>query len=400
MAYTLRKCRQSRGIYLKIYFSYRDPETKKPRNKYISSPGYVQDLQAKGIEDPIEYYEKEIQRMNDELRYSRESEKKPEIREQSCIRNLGYFPLKVILNKLDIRKDLELLAGCQDIQPDIFEILSMLVYSLAADPELHEANLDQRIKYIFDSRNNDISGSRILSCLEFLGSQYPKVIEIFTHQIREVYGLDTSLLLTGSIELERDRNKNNEGTGIALAVDRNFIPVSLRFCSSARSRTEETGELIQELEVWEGISSPVIRYLDGVDTGLEEDIFQNTVLTGTDIDLTQWNELKETMQKISDRISTHPRLHLSQNQANGCYLIGYITYLLERLFGLEVLDDQYSPGQIREFIEDFRIVPYPDGTWANLSERSGIIEDLARKYSLPILNQYLKESEIKKVLEL
>jgi hypothetical protein len=57
MIYYLKKSTPSKkGLYLQIYTNYYDPNTKKKNTKFYKALGYVSDLKASGIDDPVSYY--------------------------------------------------------------------------------------------------------------------------------------------------------------------------------------------------------------------------------------------------------------------------------------------------------------------------------------------------------
>ena len=85
MAYFLRKHNKKRGIYLQVLFSYRDPESGKPKNKSVISPGYVSDLIDSGIPDPITFYSEYVKNLNDEYRFRKNEEKRRLISERPAL---------------------------------------------------------------------------------------------------------------------------------------------------------------------------------------------------------------------------------------------------------------------------------------------------------------------------
>ncbi|MDY4640981.1 MAG: hypothetical protein SO412_04395 [Erysipelotrichaceae bacterium] len=52
--------------YLSIVDSFYNPETKDTAYETYRSLGSVETLKAKGMEDPVAYYEKEVERLNEE----------------------------------------------------------------------------------------------------------------------------------------------------------------------------------------------------------------------------------------------------------------------------------------------------------------------------------------------
>ena len=57
MAYFLKKTKNKKGLYLQIYESFYDPERGHTAHKSFKPIGYVHELQAKGIDDPVSFYQ-------------------------------------------------------------------------------------------------------------------------------------------------------------------------------------------------------------------------------------------------------------------------------------------------------------------------------------------------------
>lgn len=68
MSYFLKKTNNKKGTYLQIYESYYDPERKGGAHRSYKPIGYVHQLQAEGIDDPIAFYKDEVQKLNQELK--------------------------------------------------------------------------------------------------------------------------------------------------------------------------------------------------------------------------------------------------------------------------------------------------------------------------------------------
>lgn len=66
MAYFLKQNVKKGRTYLSIVDSFYNPETKDTAHETYRSLGSVETLKAKGMEDPIAYYEKEVERLNEE----------------------------------------------------------------------------------------------------------------------------------------------------------------------------------------------------------------------------------------------------------------------------------------------------------------------------------------------
>ena len=90
MAYFLKKTNNKKGTYLQIYESFYDPERGHTAHKSYKPVGYVHELQAKGIDDPVTFYKEEVARLNQELIAARHAKKARQISENSPEKLLGY----------------------------------------------------------------------------------------------------------------------------------------------------------------------------------------------------------------------------------------------------------------------------------------------------------------------
>ena len=108
-----------------------------PRNrlshKSHGAYGYVHELMAQGIPDPISYYQKEIDQLNDEAK-SKNARSKDKKIEASPIRYLGYAPLKNIYHFLDVGRFLNLCFITHDIQYEMSDMIEALIYASVLNP--------------------------------------------------------------------------------------------------------------------------------------------------------------------------------------------------------------------------------------------------------------------------
>ena len=108
MRYTLKKTNLKKGLYLQIYKGEYDPATKNNRNTSYKALCYLDELVASGIENPIEYFQKEVDELNASARLEKESRKCQKVSDRSPIVNAGYFPLKKILDSYGLKNYMDL----------------------------------------------------------------------------------------------------------------------------------------------------------------------------------------------------------------------------------------------------------------------------------------------------
>ena len=83
MSYFLKKTNNKKGTYLQIYESYYDPTRKCGAHRSYKPLGYVHELQATGIEDPIAVFTKEVQKLNQKCKQKKQAEKEQHISDVS-----------------------------------------------------------------------------------------------------------------------------------------------------------------------------------------------------------------------------------------------------------------------------------------------------------------------------
>ena len=151
MAYFLKKTKNKKGLYLQIYESFYDPERGHTAHKSFKPIGYVHELQAKGIDDPVSFYQEEVIKLNQEFRVAQKAKKAQQISEESPEKLLGYFPMKNINDKLSVKKYIDLMQTATDFRFNVFDMMSSLVYARLVQPCSKSKTFDEVIPKLFDS---------------------------------------------------------------------------------------------------------------------------------------------------------------------------------------------------------------------------------------------------------
>ena len=270
MAYFLKKTTLKGRTYLAIYDSFYDHKKKGAAHKCYKSLGSVETLKKNGMEDPISFYQQEV----DFLNQQRKEEGVRKISDISPTLYLGYFPLKAILEKLKIHKYVNYFHLTYDFQFDLYELLSTLVYARGVCPcsknrTFHDVlpNLYHQPHYSYD---------QLLDGLAFLGENYEKFVEIFTVQTAAVYGLDTSNSYFDCtnfyFEIDREddfrkkgpskENKKEPIIGLGLLLDRNQVPVGMKMYPGNESEKPILRDVIDGLKSRNNIMGKTIHVAD------------------------------------------------------------------------------------------------------------------------------------------
>lgn len=274
MAYFLKKTKNKKGTYLQIYESYYDPERKGGAHRSYKPIGYIHELQAKGMDDPIAVFTEEVQKLNQEHNKKKQAEKARQISDDSPEKLLGYFPLKNLNDSLGVRKYIDLMQTATDFRFNVFDMLSSLIYARVVQPCSKSKTYVEVIPKLFEKHS--FSLDQLYSGLEYIGSEYEKIIEIFNHQINQKYKFDTSHSYFDCtnfyFEIDKEdnfrlkgpskENKKEPIVGLGLLLDANQIPIGMKMYPGNESEKPVIRTIIDDLKQRNHISGRTIQVAD------------------------------------------------------------------------------------------------------------------------------------------
>jgi len=274
MAYFLKKTKNKKGTYLQIYESYYDPERKGGAHRSYKPIGYVHELQAGGIDDPIAFFSDEVSKLNNEYKKRKQEEKARQISDESPEKLLGYFPLKNLNDFLGCKKYIDLMQTATDFRFNIFDMLSALIYSRVVQPCSKSKTFTDVIPKLFEK--HDFSLDQLYYGLEYIGEEYQKIIEIYNHQIERKYKFDTSHSYFDctnfyfEIDKEDDfrlkgpskENRKEPIVGLGLLLDANQIPIGMKMFPGNESERPVIRTIIDDLKQRNNISGRTIQVAD------------------------------------------------------------------------------------------------------------------------------------------
>mgnify|MGYP002519790540 CR=1 FL=1 len=274
MAYFLKKSNYKKGTYLQIYESFYDPERKGGAHRSYKALGYVHELQAKGIDDPVSFYQEEVIKLNQEFQAAKLAKKSKQISDDSPEKLIGYFPMKNINDKLSVKKYVDLMQTATDFRFNVFDMMSALVYARLVHPCSKSKTYDEVIPKLFDSY--DFSLNQLYDGLEYIGCEYEKIIEIYNHQIQQMYKFDTSHTYFDctnfyfEIDKEDDfrkkgpskENKKEPIVALGLLLDANQIPIGMKLFPGNQSEKPVIRNIIADLKKRNSVSGRTIQIAD------------------------------------------------------------------------------------------------------------------------------------------
>ena len=270
MSYFLKKTPIKGRTYLSIVESFYDPNKKGTSHRVFKSLTSIESLKDKGIDDPVAFYQKEV----DDLNSKRKMNEANLISEKSPVRYLGYFPLKGIMDKLNVKKTIDLFRITTDFDFDLYEVLSSLVFARAVKPCSKYKTFHEVIPYLLEP--HDFSYDQLLEGLKFYGNDYEKFVELFTTQTKRVYGIHTEKTYFDCtnfyFEIDREddfrrkgpskENRNDPIVGLGLLLDYNMIPVGMRMYPGNESEKPVMREVIAALKRQNNIEGRTIHVAD------------------------------------------------------------------------------------------------------------------------------------------
>ena len=274
MAYFLKKTKNKKGLYLQIYESFYDPERGHTAHKSFKPVGYVHELQAKGIEDPIAFYQQEVARLNLNFQAAKKAKKAQQISDESPEKLLGYFPMKNINDKLSVKKYLDLMQSATDFRFNVFDMMSSLVYARLVQPCSKSKTFDEVIPKMFGPCNYSLN--QLYDGLEYMGCEYEKIIEIYNHQIAQLYKFDTSHTYFDCtnfyFEIDKEDSFRKKGpskenrkepiVGLGLLLDANQIPIGMKLFPGNESEKPVIRTIIDGLKSRNSVSGRTIQIAD------------------------------------------------------------------------------------------------------------------------------------------
>lgn len=270
MAYFLKIQKQANNTYLAIYESFYSQETKGTKHRCFKSLGTVSKLVESGIEDPIAHYQAEVERMNSE----RKSADVRKISSVSPAKYLGYFPLKAILEKLNIRKYIDFFKFSTNYSFDLYDVLSSLIYARCVCPCSKHRTFHEVIPSLYE--NYAFSYDQLLDGLSFYGNDYEKIVELFNMQVSDKYGLRTDKTYFDCtnfyFEIDREddfrrkgpskENRNDPIVGLGLLLDADQIPIGMNMYPGNESEKPLIREVISNLKKRHNVTGRTIHVAD------------------------------------------------------------------------------------------------------------------------------------------
>jgi len=279
----LKKDKRPNGrIYLSIVKGFRDPITKKNKQKAIKSIGFLDEFTDK-YDDPIAHFTQIAKQMTEEEHENKEIELTLDITEKldvgtNDMKNIGFSALSRIYHILSIHKFMiNRERGLKAAIP-LNNILKLLVYERILDPGSKLAAHENKDKYF---ENFDFPPKSIYRALPILAKYKDKLLLELHENITLKYGRDTSNVyydvtnyyfhMDQQTELIRKgMGKDKKGKPIiqmGLLLDKAGLPITYKLFSGNTTDFETLLPVLSELKANYNLNRVVVVADKGLNSG-------------------------------------------------------------------------------------------------------------------------------------
>ena len=274
MAYYLRKETKKKGLYLQMYESHWDKEKKQPRSKSVMAFGYVQDLISDEIPDPIAYYTDFVAKKNEERAALFAEDTRPRAFASPVEYNLGHFLLHTLLEELNVKEVIDILAAQMRFQFRVYDMIAQLIFARVISPCSKSKTVSSVFPHLYGS--SQISEDQVYDGLHFVGASYKKYIELFNHCYEQYYQRDFRNVFFDctnyyfEIDLPHEdkqkgpskENKHDPIIGQALLLDADLVPLAMQMYPGNESERPYIRKIIEEMKLRYKVSGRTVQVAD------------------------------------------------------------------------------------------------------------------------------------------
>ena len=270
MRYFVKKSTPSKkGLYLQIYKTNYVPG-KGNQNKSYKVIGYVSDLIASGIPDPVAYAQNLVNELNSEL----PNKKEKKIGDSSSSKNLGYFLVKSMIDFLDPDYILKLMSTNMNFHFKLSDFVRSMIYAQIVNPGSKHKAFEKVIPNIYGAES--FSYNQILDTVNYIGNDYQKFVELLNICIQKKWKRNTSNAYFDCtnyyFEIDLPKEDRQFGPskeerhlpiiGQALLLDEDQIPIGMSLYPGNESEKPKIRESIENLKQRFDINSRIVQVAD------------------------------------------------------------------------------------------------------------------------------------------
>ncbi len=278
MSVFLRMQNLKKGTYLSFVESYYDESKKNSVQKVIQKIGYLDELKKVYV-DPIAHFKEKAKALSLESSKRYLESKEEKIPREEIRRNLGYFLVENVYNKLNFTEPFTAITIHRKIQYDLEELFRFFVYSQIVNPGSKISEYENKGLFF---NNFTFSDDQMYDGVKEITRNEDLLKEHLLLMLKKTIKLDCSNTYFDGTniyfeidreneELKRGPEKNNRHDpiiGLGLLMDNQGIPLNYTTFPGNQSEQEELHKNVKELKRKSGIVSRTIITADkGLNSG-------------------------------------------------------------------------------------------------------------------------------------
>ena len=274
MAYFLRQEKKKKGLYLQMYDSYWDKEMKQSRSKNVMAFGYVEDLISDEMPDPVAYYKEFVKQKNEDRAAAFAEETRPRAFAAPVEFSLGHFLLHTLLEELDVKEVIDILAAQMRFQFRVYDMIAQLIFARVIYPCSKSKTVSAVFPHLYGG--SPISEDQVYDGLSFIGASYKKYIELFNHCYERHYQRDftnvffdcTNYYFEIDLPCEDKQkgpskeNRHDPIIGQALLLDADLVPLAMQMYPGNESEKPYIRKTIEEMKLRYKVSGRTVQVAD------------------------------------------------------------------------------------------------------------------------------------------
>lgn len=236
--------------------------------------GYVHELISDEIPDPIAYYTDFVAKKNKERAAAFAEDTRPRAFASPVEYNLGHFLLHTLLEELNVKEVIDILAAQMRFQFHIYDMVAQLIFSRIIYPCSKSKTVSSVFPHLYNS--SPISEDQVYDGLSFIGGSYKKYIELFNHCYEQHYQRDFSNVFFDctnyyfEIDLPYEdkqkgpskENRHDPIIGQALLLDADLVPVAMQMYPGNESEKPYIRKIIEEMKSRYKVSGKTVQVAD------------------------------------------------------------------------------------------------------------------------------------------
>lgn len=264
MAYFLRIHKRPKGLYLQIDESFRNKEKKRTDHRSYKSLGYVDDLVASGIDNPISFYKNEVEKLNLERKEQLDYLRNMKIDKFPASKNLGHFLVKAMLDKLEIDSFIDTLGESYPLDIKNSQLIRTLIYARIIRLSHKKRTMENIFPILFNCPKFSID--QVYDAIKYIGNDYKKYIDLFNNQVKKRYDTNNDTVFISFSNYffgneffnENEQKRKSHSLSQFLILDNDQIPIAMEMLPFNKPKKTHINKYINDFKTKHNIKGKIV----------------------------------------------------------------------------------------------------------------------------------------------